>query len=108
MTEEWDRSLKQNVELTMGELALIREVLIDHRRRYNEAIAPFGLQVTWDADRRISDVLDQIIEARCLLKRRQHVAYNPAGDSECSGYATYAEIDAWREAHPEPEQEPGT
>jgi hypothetical protein len=60
--------------------------------------------VTWDAERRISDVLNLIVEARCELKRRQHPDYNPAGDSECSGYATDTEIDAWHEAHPEPEE----
>lgn len=92
----------------MHDMALIREVLIDHRRRYREAVEPFGMQVTCDADRRISDVLGTIIEARCDLKRRQHPDYNPAGDSECEPYATDEEREAWYEAHPEPDDATAT
>ena len=95
--------MTQPVRLTMQDLAILREVLLARREAYREAITPFGLNTTWDATNRLDDVINTVIEARCDLKRRQHPDYNPAGDSECEGYATDAERDAWYEAHPEPE-----
>ena len=100
---KWDISTTQSLDLSMQQLAILREVLIRHRDAYREAIAPFGLVTTWDAVERLDDVLGSVIEARCQLKRRTHPDYNPAGDSECEGYATDEELDSWRDAHPEPD-----
>ncbi len=106
MTPEERRARKrqtlmtQPVRLTMGEMAVLREALLPLRERYREAIAPFGMVTTWEATDRLDNVIAKVIEARCDLKRRQHPDHNPAGDSECEGFATDAELDAWSEAHP--------
>lgn len=95
--------MTQPVRMTMGQLAIVREILLQHRDEYRAALAPFGFITTWEAQDRLNGVIETVIAARCNLKRRQHPDYNPTGDSECESYATDAERGAWAEAHPLPD-----
>jgi hypothetical protein len=97
----------QTLELTMRDLAILREALIPKLEALRAAVEPFGLNTTWEAETRLVDVLGKVTVARCDLKRR-NPAYNPVGDPECENEATDAEIEAWEAAHPEPFSEPST
>ena len=88
-----------NISLTMQQLALLREALLRQRDGLRSVVEPFGLVTTWEVAGRLDDVFGLVTEARCDLKRR-HPKYNPAGDSECSGYATDEEMDRWALEHP--------
>lgn len=95
--------MTQPVRFTMQDMAVLRDALLPRRDELRAAIEPFGLTTTWDATTRLDAVIDKVIEARCDLKRRQGLSL--VNDSECDQYATDAEVDAWREAHPEADSE---
>jgi hypothetical protein len=98
--------MTQPVRLTLQDLSILREALERQRTGLQAAVRPFGLVTTWQAENRLDEVWSKVIAARCDLKRRQHPDYNPAGDSECVGYATDEEHERWNAAHPVPDDEP--
>lgn len=95
------------VSLDMQDLAVIKETFDRLLDQVREANKPFGYITTYEAENRILQVRAKIRDARCEWKMRNSPQYNPAGDSECSSFATDEQSDAWAEAHPEPEAEPG-